>query len=363
MYFKKTLFAKSSTGAILYWAISIEEDVLGLLITRCHGHYPNGAITSKEDFIEEGLAGRTVEQQALLRANAYIKNKMDSGFVSSLDDAMKKERTNGIGYPKQMLAKPTKKEPKQLSKFDYEDGIFAQRKYNGYRVTIYNLDGIIVAYTRKGIEIKTISHILDGLEIPINTGIDGELYRHGWPLQRISSRAKKEYPDTKELKFMLYDALCPGKFEQRLAWAAEITEGNSEIIYSETIRINNLQEAYFHRDNFIREKYEGAIIRTNTHEYECGKRSESVWKLKVWDDAEFLVYDITPSKDGWAILKCSTKEGKLFDASAPGTMKQKKKILEEKYKYIGEYVNIEFPEYTPDGVPFQPVAKYFRNDF
>lgn len=363
MYFKRTLFAKSSTGAILSWAIEIEEDLDGLVITRSHGHYPNGAITSKSDPIYYGLAGRTIEEQAMLKANAYIKNKMDAGFVSDLEDAKNKERTNGIGFPKQMLARSTKKEPKALQEFNYEDGIYVQRKYNGYRCTIYNLNGIIVAYTRKGIEIKTISHILDGLDIPINTGIDGELYCHGWTLQKISSRVKKEYSETKQIKFMLYDALCPGKFKQRLDWAKSITENSENIIFSETFTISELREAYELRDKFIREGYEGAMLRTNTLEYECGKRSSSIWKLKVWQDAEFMVVDIIASKDGWAILSCTTKEGKRFEASAPGTMKEKEQILKEKEKYIGAFVNIEFPEYTPDGKPFQPVARYFREDF
>jgi hypothetical protein len=106
--------------------------------------------------------------------------------------------------------------------------------------------------------------------------------------------------------------------------------------------------------------YEGLILRTNDTGYEAGKRSKSLVKIKKWLDGEFLVTNIVPSVDGWAVLEC-THNGGFFRVSAPGTIDNKFEIMMDKENYIGRYVNVEFFEWTNDGIPFHPVAKYFRS--
>ena len=107
--------------------------------------------------------------------------------------------------------------------------------------------------------------------------------------------------------------------------------------------------------------YEGLILRQGEFGYEAGKRSASLIKVKQWLDEEFRVIEIYPSKDGWAVLLCITDKGRIFRVSAPGTMQEKTKVLLETYKYIGEWVNVEFYDWTNDGIPFHPVARYWRS--
>lgn len=112
--------------------------------------------------------------------------------------------------------------------------------------------------------------------------------------------------------------------------------------------------------------YEGLIIRGVDGKYEPGKRSKSLVKLKTGmlqdvpiEEEEFLVTDIVSSKDGWAICVCACTHGE-FRVTAPGSMPEKYKVMEDRLKYLGSQLTVQFSEYTPDGIPFHPVAISFR---
>jgi hypothetical protein len=111
---------------------------------------------------------------------------------------------------------------------------------------------------------------------------------------------------------------------------------------------------------FRKEKYEGTIIRHTPAGYEDGKRSKSLLKLKDWRDEEFLVTNILPSKDGWAILECVQSNGSYFTVTAPGNMAEKQEVFACKENYIGKYVTVEFAYRTQEGIPFHPIAKAWR---
>ena len=100
--------------------------------------------------------------------------------------------------------------------------------------------------------------------------------------------------------------------------------------------------------------------------HEAGKRSKGLIKVKpmhfgefVVDD-EFLVVDIIPSKDGWAILVCETEEGKQFKVSCHGTFEYKKEVYENRDDYFGKHIRIEFAGLTKSKIPFHPVAICWR---
>jgi ATP-dependent DNA ligase len=113
-------------------------------------------------------------------------------------------------------------------------------------------------------------------------------------------------------------------------------------------------------DRCIEAGYEGAMIRKDDYWYEEGKRSASLYKAKKYLDSEFIVRDITASKDSrgsWAILHCDG-----FTVSAPGTMQQKIKILENMNEYIGKKLTVKYYGLTKAGIPVFPVALHWRDD-
>jgi ATP-dependent DNA ligase len=103
------------------------------------------------------------------------------------------------------------------------------------------------------------------------------------------------------------------------------------------------------------------MLRHGDKSYEPGKRSSSLVKVKKCMDAEFLVIDVIPSKDGWGILVCKVG-AETFRVPAPGTIENKTEILNNKHKYINRYITVEFFEWTNNGIPFHPRAMNWRED-
>ena len=79
-------------------------------------------------------------------------------------------------------------------------------------------------------------------------------------------------------------------------------------------------------------------------------------KIKEFEDEEFVVIGVKPSKTGWAVCTCRTAAGREFDCSAPGSHAEKRAVLERSDEYIGRKLTIEFAHWTDDGIPFQPTA-------
>lgn len=354
------LYKKDSAGKIRVW--SVEADYANECLIIEHGVL-GGEIVTKEEFIDEGKAGRDIDEQLDSRLQSRANKKMDLGYVDSIEKANGPLR-NAIGFLMPMKAQPTvdkhlRVKEKLINQVDWSNA-FVQRKYNGLRCLITQTEDGLVAYTRGGKYITTISHILDGMILPLNATIDGELYCHGTPLQTINSWAKRKQPNTSKLKLLAYDMISASEFGARFSNLKELNALGPGVEIAETILVNSYKEAigYFHQ--FRNEGYEGAILRHGIAGYEDGKRSKSVLKIKGWHDSEFVVVDITESKDGIAVLHMMTENGSQFKATAPGTYTEKKSVLRNKGEYIGLSVTIRFAELTNDGLPAQPVAVAWR---
>jgi len=64
---------------------------------------------------------------------------------------------------------------------------------------------------------------------------DGEIYKHGWSLQRIVSAVKKFSKDTLELEYWVYDKAIPGTFEGRFLIRRK--QNGQDIKYVETYSV------------------------------------------------------------------------------------------------------------------------------
>lgn len=346
----KTLYAKDNNGAIREWSIGFVDDQIFI----SHGQH-KGEIQTKYEEVEDGKAGRSRLEQIKSRMDSRINAKKDAGYVESLEQAQNEQRTNAAGLLKPMLAQPIK----NIRNANYA-GSFVQYKYDGNRCLITNQGGDLIAYSRNGKRLENLDHILKDIYIPEGMTLDGELYCHGFPLQTIISWIKRKQAHTEKIKFHAYDIIENMAYIHRLDILKNLElHGASEVV--PTWLINSFDES----QHFFKEArsagYEGAIIRLDDFGYEDGKRSKGLIKVKEWMDAEFSVIDIHESRDGWAILECALTNTKTFTVSAPGTMKEKRYVLENKDFYILRSVRVEFAQYTKDGIPFHPVAINWRN--
>jgi len=352
---KVTLYAKDQSGSIRLWAIEADYTMECLIIE--HGIL-GGEIQVKNEWIDEGKANRSIDEQLDLKMNSRIDKKIKSGYVYDLEAAKENDRVNALGFKRPMTAK---RFDTFKGTINWDQGIFIQRKYNGNRCLIHNHNGTLVSYSRYGVINNRLNHILDEIDIPVDHTLDGELYHHGTPLQTINSWIKRIQVNTFKLKYVAYDVMNNSSYDFRLKFLKDNLQELKNTEIAETILVHSQKEM----ENYFRvwkaDGYEGAMMRIMGKSYEDGKRSSSLIKVKKiglegYIDEEARVVDIEPSKDGWAILICVTKNGVRFNCSSPGNMSQKYHVMKNKDKFIGKYVNVEFPEWTKDGKPFQPVA-------
>lgn len=347
---------KQGKGKILVWEINQHDDTLEII----HGTL-NGKMQIEYIEIEKGSQGRTIAQQAEFRMERKITMKLRSGYGHDIDN-LADSTINQLG-----LKKPMKAHGSNYERIDYENA-YVQRKYNGHRCCIAMVNGCMVAYGRGGHKITSIGHILKALvnRMQNNVEIDGELYIHGKKLQRISSKVLTQGVTAKDLCFICYDVMTNEPFYKRHKRIDSYSKGSLYIHKAETIRVKNFEEVTSLFRQFKNEGYEGAIVRFGNVGYQHGKRPLYTMKVKKINgegylDDEFKVIDILPSSTGWARLVCTTKQGKEFRVSAPGTHREKRYVLNNKQLYLGKYVNVEFPEWTEDKKPSQPVATRWRD--
>lgn len=338
------LYMQDNNGKVREWSIGVID---WTIIIR-HGE-KCGSMQEVTEEVFDGKASRTREDQILSRIASRISKQRDKGYSNSILDAYKKA-VNALGLEKPMLATALK----HVKNVDYK-GAFVQRKYDGNRCLITKQKGNVIAYTRNGKIIGTIGHILDGLELWEGQTLDGELYCHGEALQTIVSWIKRKQENTLKLKYHVYDVISTMAYYNRYKMLQTIPLSDAMEI-APTEEVTCFEEVQEHFKESRKLGYEGSIVRLHTHGYEDGKRSRSLIKIKAWDDDDFKIFDITPSKDGWAILNLTAKNGKTFCVTCPGTVEHKHHVMDNMVKYLGKYVRVEYAQLTKDGIPFHPIA-------
>lgn len=375
---ERTLYIRDNAGKIRYWTCRPEPD--GLEIE--HGVL-GGTPQFQYEAIEFGKGGRDQDEQIESRINSRVSKQLDKGYVEDLAQAETMKPMNRLGFSKPMLAK--KSEDVDMVKMMTKP-FYIQNKLDGNRCLIHNDGTGLIAYTRNGKEFKTLKHILEPLKdvVPSGWTLDGELYVHGQSLQTIVSWGKRLQPNTLKLEFHCYDMISDEGFWTRYNELGSVLSPVLEKGYPSIRLVKTSKFTPENTPNFGTPAvdlagllrlarsggYEGLMFRSdyalnrgNWEQvgYEDGKRSGSLIKLKLWEDQEFPIVDITASADGWAILHCLAPNGKPFTVSCPGDVTFKRHVLNNKHDYIGKDATVQFAYWTEDGLPFHCVATAIRD--
>lgn len=310
----------------------------------------------------------TIEEQAIAEALSIWKKKKDDNYFEfasapSAEVLMKKDH---VLLP--MLAQDTKNPAiRRKCKFP----MFLQPKLNGVRSLSLITNSRVVSTSRKGKPQNTISEIQEQLlkVFPENTICDGELYSHGQPLQRIVSAVKREKTSRANIKFNLefwiYDVILDEPFQKRNAFIEKhLPESTILLKRVPTYIVYSWDQVVEHHNNFVKDGYEGAILRDMITPYEIDVRSKSLLKVKRFADEEFEIVGVeegTGKDESTAIFVCVTQQGARFSARPKGTWELRNEYWENRECMIGKDLTVRFFNYTEDGIPFHPVGLVIRD--
>jgi DNA ligase-1 len=251
-----------------------------------------------------------------------------------------------------------------------------QSKLNGVRLIVEVKNGKVTLWSRKRTRITGLPHIQKGYEqvfkdVPGTFVFDGECYRHGWPLQKISGfcRSKEPKDGYWELWHYVYDMpSVEGVWtdrRDRLQDFYDLYLKNTDVcslVTSQTV--SSEDEAWELHDLYVKFGYEGAILRQFDYTYEFGKRSQGLAKLKKFQDAEFLIVGCNEGVGkfaGCAVFTCKTDEGKTFECCAPGSLEERAKYFQNKEVCVGKQLTVRYFELSTDNIPIFPVGVCIRD--
>jgi len=253
-----------------------------------------------------------------------------------------------------------------ITKYDIEvegnhnyvvNGVIA---HNCRALARWNPEGTKVILTsRGGKEWKVTQHINEALEaiLPKDAVFDGEIYLHGKTFQWITARTKKKQSGTELLEYHVYDMPEVGgqddlPWQERMValygvyntvgWAGSITPVKAV----PTSGAGTPQVVKALHDQYIKDGYEGAIVRTLDGLYEYGFRSQGLLKLKQFDDAEFTIVGYKSGEgieSDLVIWRCKNDVNDLeFDTRPKGTHDDRKKLLLNATTFYGQKLRVKY---------------------
>ncbi len=356
-----TLYKRASSGKIQEWTISLRaEDDGSATIVVVHGLLLGKKQEATDNISKGKNAGRknatTPYEQAYAEAEAKWTAQQERGNygLNVQESDMKLAKAP-------MLAQ---KYQDHRDKIDWSEA-FGQPKLDGNRGNAVRQGKNIFLWTREGVAVTVLPELADDLLhlMPDEAKWDGEFYIHGVPLAKINSLLRRRQPDSAKIAFHLYDVVAPLRYSERVALLRKsITKDQGLVHVVETNRLRSEEELMKFQAECIEDEYEGAMLRHGSKPYETGKRSDSLLKVKTFQDGEFKIIGCHAgrgSHSDMAVFECETVTGSRFDVTAPGTHDEKRNCLKRKKDYIGKYMTVKYQCYTSteEPVPFQPIAK------
>lgn len=353
------LYKRTTKGKIQTWQGEIDNGRY-----RSHAGYIDGVRTTSEwSDAPDMNVGRANERLAPAQAefimDAYYTKKLKGQYYTTL------EEIDGERFFVPMTAKKWEDWAEKVSP---NQSIWMQPKLDGMRC-ICDKNGL---WSRNGEEWVSVPHIhqimmelyADLFEANPDLKFDGELYNHKFRhnFNEIASILRKQTPDPEELayareniQYWIYDIASMGNvgFSGRIATLRKHWKEHDSIVLTPTEEVS-FDDIDATANSWIDDlEYEGGMVRLDLPY--TSKRSDSLFKWKRKDDAEFIIKDILPGRGKHAKIAARviqvTEDGKEFAAGILGSHEFCKELLEKKEQYIGKQGTTEFQNLTPDGIP------------
>jgi hypothetical protein len=119
-----------------------------------------------------------------------------------------------------------------------------------------------------------------------------------------------------------------------------------------------------YHNQMILDGYEGAMVQSRNSPYEFGVRSSNMWKIKLFQDAEFEIIGyklgLRGAEDMCFILQLI--DGRSFEAKPQGNKDLKDYYIENFDNIKNKFGTVKFFNYTAYGIPNLPSFKCVRTE-
>jgi DNA ligase-1 len=199
--------------------------------------------------------------------------------------------------------------------------------------------------------------------------LDGELYVHGWKLQRINGAVavnrKEPREDTDQVCFHVFDIVRPDVNFSRRWFDLYHNLGDVDcphIIPVPTAMVVNREDLDMHFHMYTKLGYEGIMLRPDgpyefgVTDHDTQKRSKFLWKHKQWQDDEFYCKNVTEGEGkadiGIGALVLETKAGHVFKVGTGFSDDERIEFMQR--PPLGKLVRVRYLELTEGDIPFNP---------
>lgn len=398
----KYLLGKASTGKFRWWQIEWDENTykegIGYELIRTYGQVHGKITTAPSIYVLHGKAKRTTKEQALLQFNSEVKKQLDKGYKevpkhpneyseSELQEIYGDVKVREGATVKPMLAKQ-EKDIKNRKIFDNK--WYISRKVNGVRCLIY-FDGKNIRTASRGATNYDIA-IIHIIQHPIleeffknhpDAILDGEVFKKDWSLNKISGicRSQKTVNDGKDLQFYWYDIVdLEQSFSERWKimqeWSKELqlsdfdpykyfSDSDLHIQFLPQELISGFENMKKLHDEWVKEGWEGAVIRNPDSVYKPGSRGNDWIKIKVYQDAEYPIVGLSEGlRDEDMCFILETPNGQRFNCKPIGDREQKQWYRDHIDELVGKNLTIKYFEMSGvegSEIPQQPIGICVRD--
>ena len=205
---------------------------------------------------------------------------------------------------------------------------------------------------RSGKEINAPRWFVDGLP---KRPLDGELWIARGAFERLSGIVRKDVPDDgewRQVRYMIFELPgAPGTFRERAEVMRQIARDAKvpwlrEIEQFPVVDRNSLQKRF---KEVVKAGGEGLMLHRADALYETG-RSDTLLKMKPWEDAEAVVIGHVPGKGKYAgmlgALRLRAADGREFSVGTGFTDAQR---LDP--PALGSTVTYRYRDLTNSGMP------------
>lgn len=390
------LYRKDNNGNITVWACKCDElnpTVVHVYHGRLDGNIIHEYFNTNRDSFEEKQsrynAKRKTGYKYLYEVKDNITLPTEDELLGFLKTYLPSIRTTADGSTLAMLAKVFDNTNNKL--FKKVSDYIGQWKINGLRCFIRAEETVDIFHkyhllfqSREGTYWNSLSKLEEillnlipekFLELMAHEGyvLDGELYYPGATVNEINHYVKDPTCiENSHLQYWLYDLAIEDTSQRERIYILndyfgdymiefQSKEGHltnvRPLVYLPPYIIESEQDATIRRNQFIDLGFEGLILRNPIAEYQFGKRNQAMIKYKRSTDGKFQIVDIYPEgnkrSDLPILLLRNDINSATFETHINGSFDYQRNILQNRERYIGSYVFVEYGERSGiEAVPF-----------